>query len=328
MSEFLYCSSPSLDSFGSYEHRVVLTQKIVDVLYGEFNGVFEQTEEVGRSYKWNSDKKIRIYIGTYWPKTFSEVFMFFSSLFKTYGTSSFIEHNGDITILDIGANSLPATAGLIYALKEAGTNLNKITVNAIDLNRKPMEIGVKILKALFPDIDFHFNLCKCNFYSLYSRWLQPKMEHDFILCSKMGNELYFQNVFRGYIKVLKFAENRLKEKGVFYFSDITNKPSDYSDKFFPMIMNKEINKYVRKERELSIVYPIPCGFKAKQCKNKKCFTQAVLRIVNPYAPKGYYYAKFSPKLFVKRGRANYFLSKFDKNKIYTIACKFRENSYC
>ncbi len=319
MIKFKYNDVPSFKELASLTTPVWLSYELVDFLYKGLRAIFERRQDVAQSYRWKTERQIRTYLGTYWPKTFAEVFAVFSSYIKMGDFVNKFEEKDKISILDLGGNSLPASIALLFVLKKAGVSLKKVEIFVLDRNLQPVKYGKQILNRFFKDIQIKIYITEKDFNSFFTRHFSLQKNFDFILCSKMGNELYSQGNVSCYKQIISYAEKRLNKNGVFYLSDVTMPINSYSKTFFPMVMNSQIARYLRKNGGLKPVFPVPCGFHGSTCKVRDCFTQVVLNI-DTSKPNYPFKAKFSPKLFLHRENAEQFLQKhFNPNDSYTIA---------
>ncbi len=308
---------PSYDSLASSTMFLRLSNELINFLYKDLGAKFERREDVKESYRWESESDIKTYLGTYWPKTFAEVFAIFSSYFNMEDSVDNLKNKSEISILDIGSNSLPATIALLYALKNFSSKVKKINVFVIELNISPVFKGIEIIRKFFPKFVVNIKIRNLDFLKCVSDKCGFNKKMDFILCSKIGNELYLQGDESCYTDAVNFAEKCLEKDGIFYLSDVTMRSP--KGVYFPQMMNNQVIEYLRGTPQLIPIFPVPCGFYGSTCKVRDCFTQVVLNIDsnNPNYP---FEAKFSPKLFLHKENAERFLQKhFNPNDSYTVA---------
>lgn len=232
-------------------------------------------------YEYNlnlNDEELRVYLGTYFPRSYAEMFCIVDNLLQNKCLKETLKQD-EISVLDCGCGTGGEILGLITAI---GRHLPhaKINITAIDGNDGALAI-LKDLVDSNPNKDVQVAL------STFSQTLSSiedverlafdKRNYHFVLCNKMVCELISKEVLpiNAYAIMAKKLTTFLHENGLFIVLDVTTK-DEYSGYFYPQLMNNAINDYVRKSRTIETLLPMSCACH-DECKDF-CFMQQTFSV--------------------------------------------------
>lgn len=234
-------------------------------------------------YEYNLDlskEEIAIYLGTYFPRSYSESFCIYDNLLKNGNYHHIISKHSIINVLDIGCGTGGELVGLITALTKYLPTSITIHIDAFDGNEHSLSVLENIILMMRTqthhaiDIVTHFKE-----YALKSK-IDTKdvkeQSYEFIFCNKMVCELISHDVIptEAYRKIAKSLCPLLSDDGVFLLLDVTTKDTK-AGVFYPLIMNKELNDYVNEHIEFSTLLPLACS--KEHCRDS-CFMQQTFQV--------------------------------------------------
>lgn len=258
--------------------RTILPYWLDQKLFTDLNAIYSPEHE---RYEYNLNlnvDEVKVYLGTYFPRSYAESFCVFDNLLKNASYYQEIARHDSLRLFDIGCGTGGELIGLIVALEKHFTNSKQIDIVAMDGNTKSLDaleelmnemashthhkLSIQIInQVIASEDDLSFNLEKESF--------------DFILCSKMICELMSKKILHNntYYKVSNALSDMLSPIGVMYVLDVTTKDLE-SDMFYPQLMNKGLNTFVIEHPEFATLLPLACGCWVG-CRNA-CFIQQTI----------------------------------------------------
>jgi|GEM_PF-2101660 len=246
-------------------------------------------EPVGIEYENTEEVRISQYLGTYFPRSFSEAYFLFSLLFqKEQFFSKFLEEH-KISIIDIGTGTGGNFFGFLWALKDhcllLGYNFPNIEFTAVEKNEQALNVQIKLIKEFFPDhINFKSHssdfLSGADFLKDLTDNVRFDGSTDLIMCWKFicefysSRDKYMQNN-EMYGSLLTIANQHLKEHGILTVCDVTKRAYDPDGAFLPCVMNREVQKIlISGKTDLAPILPLSCAHWWQSCLGKgHCFLQ-------------------------------------------------------
>lgn len=227
----------------------------------------------------HSTEELIVYLGTYFPRSFSESFCIFDDLFSNRIYNLEVSTKNEFSILDIGCGTGGNLIGLLTAINKYFSNIRKINIWAIDGNSDALQILESIINqfAINYSINIAYNLLNKTFRNIneISNCLDniPCKFFDFIMCFKTiveviskGNGLYNDS----YYNWLDLTSDLLNSSGLELIVDVTTK-TDYSD-YLPLLLNEQSRKFVKANPLFKILSPLSCNYYSHTC-NNHCFYQ-------------------------------------------------------
>lgn len=236
-------------------------------------------------YEYNLDlgeSEVRVYLGTYFPRSYAETFCIADNLFQNAKIKDIFNSLQNIRIFDFCAGTGGELIGLLSVLGKYFAEPKTIEIVACDGNEIALDKLSRIIDA-YSTCSQHqlkVRIEKCNFTSEddMARLMKCHNEFDFVLCSKVVCELISHGVVQsGYKGITRYLWNMLSAKGLLLMLDVTTK-DEMSQRFYPQIMNSQINELIRESEDLETLLPLSCGT-YKDC-TASCFVQQTFMVTH------------------------------------------------
>ena len=232
-----------------------------------------------------SEPKVKVYLGTYFPRSYSEAFCIAGNLFTNscYMASlkDALASFGEINILDVGCGSGGEIIGLLDVIRRFLPSSVRVNVCAFDGNQLSLDSMKKIadcfIKRSGAEIKVDGKLRRIDSESDLAAIADEvrNVRFDFILCCKMGGELISGKVTdRPYSLVAEKFSGLLKPAGLLLLLDVTIKLE--SRGWLPVAMNHELNAFICSQNEFGTLIPKPCG-KYPEC-SCNCYTRQTFTV--------------------------------------------------
>ena len=227
-----------------------------------------------------TEEEAKIYLGTYFPRSYAEHFLIFENMFSNPAFRSKYEAKRHLSVFSIGAGTGGDIVGLLTAIDKYLPSSIGITVIALDANQHSLDLQKAVIDRYTTISSREISLTQfCDrienesTFQKYSDNAIPDGSLDVILFAKVGCELHGKHVLgqnNVYEVCLRQFAGKLSESGVFVLLDVTtNVDGQY---FMPIILNRGVNSFVSSNHEYSTLLPLSCHFYEKHCDNP-CFIQ-------------------------------------------------------
>ena len=255
--------------------NTVLPPWLDNMIFNEFNADYAPGN---KRYEYNldlKDEELKVYLGTYFPRSYAEMFCIVDNLMQNEIIRRRLGQN-EVNILDIGCGIGGELIGLMVALSKYIPNVN-ISITAVDGNGGALTLLEKIVERFSNrERNHHIKLVtSCVTFGderdLYQFAAQTDRYH-FILCDKVVCELMVKGILSSdaYGMIARALSPHLHENGLLILLDVTTRDIR-TDLFYPQLMNRYINEYVRNEKAVETLLPLSCAHNEK-CKDL-CFMQ-------------------------------------------------------
>lgn len=221
-----------------------------------------------------NDSELQVYLGTYFPRSYAELFCIASNLFENNGIEHIYELKEEINILDFGCGTAGDLLGLLVAIGKYNPQIKKINITAVDGSNKALDILGNIISEYKRhcglEINIHFQ--QTVIYSAeYKLNISGDAKlFDFIICSKIACELKSHNIIESaYSWLVNILAPLLNNSGILILLDVTTK-NEKTGFYYPQEMNKEVNP-LSVHSSYSILIPLACSLNS-DC-NDACFMQ-------------------------------------------------------
>lgn len=256
--------APWLDSFifnqlnASYDPR-----------YNKFN----YNDELG-------EEEAKIYLGTYFPRSYAENFLIFDNLFQNSMYRAKIEAKRSLVVFSIGSGTGGDIIGLLTAINKYMSSEVSIKVISLDVNKYSLNLQKLVVEKYKSYTDgsidyqqFEGRISSKETLRKYAELVSPDGVIDFLLFSKIGCELHGKRVFPGlnvYKVLLDTFTKKISDVGIVSLLDVTTKVD--GKEFMPTIMNRGVNSFITENPEYSTLVPLSCCAYERKCM-KPCFYQ-------------------------------------------------------
>lgn len=227
-----------------------------------------------------TEEEARIYLGTYFPRSYAEHFLIFENLLSNLVFRSKLEAKRHLSVFSIGSGTGGDIVGLLTAIDKFLPSSIGITVIALDANQNSLNLQKAVIDRYCSITTREISLTQfCDrienegTLQKYSECALPDGSLDVILFAKVGCELHGKSVFGNenvYEVCLRQFASKLSGSGVFSALDVTTNVDGKT--FMPFILNKGVNAFTSKNASFSTVLPLSCHFFEKEC-DAPCFIQ-------------------------------------------------------
>lgn len=229
-----------------------------------------------------SDEELKVYLGTYFPRSYCESFCIFENIFENQKYRS-LATKETINILDIGSGSGGNLFGLLVAINKYAISKQEVNIISIDGHAGALEILSELMEDFTKISNFNIKLKTVN-KQLKSitdmHWLENN-NFDLIISSKLGCELIANGWTDFYAELTDFCLPKLSSTGLYVLLDVTTKvTSDYN----PILMSNQINSVIKNMKHYKSLIPISCGEFESTCTGN-CFTQRIFYIAHKFKRK-------------------------------------------
>lgn len=217
--------------------------------------------------------EIKVYLGTYFPRSFVEVKSIFEEFSQNSNYLSLVGERTSVSILDLGCGTGGDLFGLLSFLEKYEPSLKSVKLLAIDGSQMALRFFEKIMaefkKHSRLKIDYRIGpvfIESENDLNLVSDVLSDK--YDLILSCKAICEMLAKRRIKNkaYKQTASMLSSKLTDKGIMLIEDVTIK-SPATEKFIPYMLNAELNEFVAENDEFATIYPTACKDKESKCIN-------------------------------------------------------------
>lgn len=222
--------------------------------------------------------EIKVYLGTYFPRSFVEVKSIFEEFSQNSNYLSLVGERTSVSILDLGCGTGGDIFGLLSFLEKYEPPLESVKLLAIDGNQIALRFFEKIMaefkKHSRLKIDYRIGpvfIESVSDLNLVSDVLSDK--YDLILSCKAICEMLAKKRIenKAYKQTASMLSSKLTDEGIMLIEDVTIK-SPATEKFIPYMLNAELNEFVAENDDFATIYPTACKDKESQCING-CFSR-------------------------------------------------------
>lgn len=250
-----------------------LDKYIFEILQAKYEPDFEK-------FDYNlehSTEELLIYLGTYFPRSFSESFCIFDDIFSNRIYNLEVSTKDEFNILDIGCGTGGNLIGLLTAINKHFSCIRTINVWAIDGNSDALQILESIIKKFIGNysININFKLLNETFKEVneISKLFNiiPCKSFDFIMSFKTIVEIISKGNGlnnNSYYKWFDLTCDLLNSNGLAIIVDVTTK-TDYSD-YLPLLLNEQSRNFIKDKPLFKILSPLSCNCYSHTC-NNHCF---------------------------------------------------------
>ena len=212
------------------------------------------------------------YLGSYFPRSYAETFCIFNNLFCNEAIKAKYSLLTETSILSVGCGTGGDIVGLLTAINKYLPSIKRINVVAVDGNNNALNILSQIISQASQQFrkEIFLTTKQVVFDSISA--IDVETSFDFIITSKMVNEIINKgngSWDNSYYDFTTAYSPMLKESGIMMILDVTTKVG--VSEFCPILLNRQINRFVYEHPDFISILPIPCSGK-ENCQ-VQCFSQ-------------------------------------------------------
>lgn len=255
-----------------FKSRFTLPEWIDDVIFNKLGAKYSP-DHIKFEYNLNLNKdEVLAYLGTYFPRSYAEVYILFKELLVNSNYKSIIGAKKSISVLDLGCGTGGDIIGLLSFIDRFLPFVESVNLLAIDGNHEALRMFEKVL-TLFKEksrLDIRETIGPAfigeeSDLDIISRVVSDSF--DFILscktiCEMLAKRRLSNNAYKRTVNVLS---KKLSPEGILLIEDVTIKISLINE-FIPNVLNKELNEFVRENPQYSTLAPISCKNHGNKCK--------------------------------------------------------------
>ena len=256
------------------------------IIYTDFGAIFEPHPQ---DVVYNPDQPyefVRIYLGTYFPRSYAEAFCIVNNLFENEKYLSSIYALEEVNILDFCCGTGGEIIGLIDVLQSKLPNLRRINIDAFDANPDAIRFLYHLIESVINsgNIRIEINTNPQGLFVSSEQELSDlvnltNVRYHFIVSFKALNEFIQHGTFKDknvYSLISSYFLPLLSDVGVLILSDVATKLNN-SGLFYPQILNAGINSFINScNNEFKTLFPHPCYFHEMTCNG--CYMQDIFTI--------------------------------------------------
>jgi SAM-dependent methyltransferase len=227
-----------------------LPQWLDDFIFSNLGAVYQPAYS---RFEFNIDltaEESKIYLGTYFPRSYAESYLIFSQLFRSETIKSIISAKRSIKILDFGCGSGGEIFGFLQALEDVFSSYICVEVVGIDGNNNSLRLFEKIVTQYNSKCKHHVNLIVAPAYIETETDFNDIAEligtgYDFIITSKAIGEFERRKQIsqNGYEFFSYLFSPLLSDMGIMIIIDVTIKDTS-TNLFLPQRMNFGVNRFL------------------------------------------------------------------------------------
>lgn len=252
--------------------RFTLPEWIDDVIFNKLGAKYSPNH-IKFEYNLNLDKEeVLVYLGTYFPRSYAEVYILFKELLVNSNYKSIIGAKKSISVLDLGCGTGGDIIGLLSFIDRFLPFVESVNLLAIDGNHEALRMFEKVL-TLFKEKS-RLNIKETigpafigeeSDLDIISRVVPDNF--DFILSCKTICEMLAKGRLNNnaYKRTANVLSKKLSPEGILLIEDVTIKISHINE-FIPNVLNKELNEFIRENPQYSTLAPISCKNHGNKCK--------------------------------------------------------------
>lgn len=264
-------------------NSVILPAWLDHIIFNELGTVYNP-DHFKFSYNLDHTKNdILVYLGTYFPRSYAEAYIIMCDLLANEAIRSVYAAKSSISILDLGCGTGGEIIGAICAFADILGSDRTFKVVAIDGNQNATRMFDCLVSHVKNTMGFAI---KTNVGSIA---VDDKADMDLlgdavnegfdvILSFKAVNEFIQRKRFEGnaYGHFAEMLAPKLTSDGLLVLLDVTTR-DDVSGVFYPVMMNKGINDFLKNNLGFATLLPLPCMLEEADC-NIPCYVQQRFRM--------------------------------------------------
>ena len=270
-------------------------------IYNDLGGSYEPDRTAFQNNLFSDEEKNRKYLGTYFPRSFTEAYCIFSNLFENTAYMEMMKGRDSLSILTFGCGTGGDLMGLLEAIADKIPWVKNLVVVAYDGNFNAVEMLKTIVEH--PDNRERFNVTidyapvpmqKPEDFGMYCGVIDRPF--DFIMSFKMVNELYRNDIIssKPYANFFEALASKITETGVLLLLDV---PLKEKGVWLSLLLSRGLRQFLCAHDDYDAIVPIPCHVKSRSC-DERCYLEKVFT-GDPFVSEKVIYSIVARKDFAK-----------------------------
>lgn len=257
-----------------------------NMIFNKLNGLYSPDHVRYTQNTDLSDEELKVYLGTYFPRSYAESFCIYDDLFKNKFYLNAVSKRKTFQVLDLGTGTGGNIIGLIMAMHKNQIEFNSMNIFVQDCHTKALESFNSIISSLITQTGLKINL------KTFNKIISSKPDlldfikdfkegsFDYISSFKMISEVITQDPSENYTFYYDMACSLLpltSPIGTLLLLDVTIKSP--LDIYYPILMNNYLKKFECCSDSFRTLSPVSCYHHGAKC-GFQCFTQQQFRITH------------------------------------------------
>lgn len=275
-----------------------------NLIFGDLGAKYQPSYE---RYSYNLDlnnNEAKIYLGTYFPRSFAESNVIFNHICNSSIVQSELLTKSEIRILDFGCGSGGASFGVLHSIENFISSTKEIRIIGVDGNRNSLILFDKISRFYNSRGKLKISLDIVPYYIESEEDFSDIADvigndFDFILTSKAIGEFERKKHVsqNGYELFSSLFAPLLSKNGIMTIIDVTIK-DEASGLFLSQLMNIGVNNFLSKSHnQFKSIAPCDGLLGGKICE-RKCFFKKEIFV--SHSEKSKDLTKFATRILVRQ----------------------------
>lgn len=287
------------------DESITLPAWLDDCIYRELDARFQPAFD-RFTYNLDLDRdESRIYLGTYFPRSFAEARTLFDALLRDESYLSILRAKERLKVLDFGSGSGGELFGLLESIDSHCPSGMEVDIRAVDGNQHSLLVLESIMsryvsrdKSRVQLEIIPANIQSDSDFTMLHEFLSS--EYDLIIASKSLGEFQRRIASSGnaYEHFANHFAPMLSENGLLIITDVTIK-DEQSGWFLPQLMNVGLNRFIASHpAEFKTLVPCAQSDTPAECR-KLCFHKHEARVC--HSSKQNDHSKFTLRIISRQG---------------------------
>ena len=268
-----------------FDKHFTIPQWLDKIIFDQFEAIYEPRP---MDVVYNPDQSfefVKVYLGTYFPRSYAEAYGIISQLFSNNTYSKHFQEIEEINVLDFCCGTGGEIIGCIDVLLSNLPHLKRINIDAFDANPDAVRYLYHLIDAInqLEETSVEININPQCIFIASEQEIQDivnlsNLQYHFVMSFKAINEFIQHKTFcdaNPYELIASHLFPLMSPDGVFIMTDVTTQ-LDNSTQYYPQVLNKGLNSYLNKTSSYKSIIPTACYNHESKCQG--CYMQDVFYV--------------------------------------------------